>query len=73
MRCFVLTHGECGADCARQAVKENFGCEVFAHEVTAEAESIRGQSIMVRVLDSATGPAAIPKLLAAGCAWVAGK
>eukprot|EP00969_Alexandrium_andersonii_P193802 8560981-Alexandrium_andersonii.AAC.1 len=26
-RCFVATHGERGADCVRQAVKENFGCE----------------------------------------------
>eukprot|EP00969_Alexandrium_andersonii_P106092 4680287-Alexandrium_andersonii.AAC.1 len=28
---------------------------------------------MVRVMDSATGPAAIPRLLAAGKIWVAGK
>eukprot|EP00969_Alexandrium_andersonii_P184913 8169399-Alexandrium_andersonii.AAC.1 len=47
-RCFVLAHGECGADCARQAVQENIGCEVYAHEATAESESIRGQSIIVR-------------------------
>eukprot|EP00969_Alexandrium_andersonii_P169186 7479231-Alexandrium_andersonii.AAC.1 len=38
-RCFVVTHGECGADCVRQAIEENLGCEVYAHEVTAETES----------------------------------
>eukprot|EP00969_Alexandrium_andersonii_P045170 1983260-Alexandrium_andersonii.AAC.1 len=66
-RCFVATHGERGADCVRQAIEENLGCDVYAQEVTAETETSRGPSLMVRVLDSATGPAAIPKLLAAGC------
>eukprot|EP00969_Alexandrium_andersonii_P184842 8166687-Alexandrium_andersonii.AAC.1 len=39
----------------------------------AEAESSRGPSLMVRVMDSASGPAAIPRLLAAGSLQVAGK
>eukprot|EP00969_Alexandrium_andersonii_P373468 15484111-Alexandrium_andersonii.AAC.1 len=38
-RCFVVTHGECGADCARQAIEENLDCDVHAHEVTAETET----------------------------------
>eukprot|EP00969_Alexandrium_andersonii_P060948 2685882-Alexandrium_andersonii.AAC.1 len=50
-RCFVLTHGECGAGCVRQAVHQGLGCEIYVHEVTAETESKRGQSIMVRALD----------------------
>eukprot|EP00969_Alexandrium_andersonii_P372953 15482899-Alexandrium_andersonii.AAC.1 len=72
-RCFAVTHGECGADCVRQAITESTGGDVYAYEVTAEDESSRGPSTMVRVIDSATGPAAIPRLLAAGGVRVAGR
>eukprot|EP00969_Alexandrium_andersonii_P060869 2682728-Alexandrium_andersonii.AAC.1 len=41
-RCFVVTRGERGADCVRQAIEESIGGDVYAHEVMAEAESSRG-------------------------------
>eukprot|EP00969_Alexandrium_andersonii_P152194 6730287-Alexandrium_andersonii.AAC.1 len=47
-RCFVVTHGECGADCVRQAIEETLGGDVYAREVTAETETSRGPSLMVR-------------------------
>eukprot|EP00969_Alexandrium_andersonii_P279594 12358727-Alexandrium_andersonii.AAC.1 len=52
---------------------ESTGGDVYAHEVTAEAENSRGPSLMVRVMDSASGPAAVPRLLAAGGVHVAGR
>eukprot|EP00969_Alexandrium_andersonii_P065326 2878199-Alexandrium_andersonii.AAC.1 len=71
-RCFVVTHGECGADCVRAAIAETIGTDVYVDEVTAEDERSRGPSAMARVIDSAAGLAAVPKLVAAGMLRVAG-
>eukprot|EP00969_Alexandrium_andersonii_P360810 15456199-Alexandrium_andersonii.AAC.1 len=72
-RCFVLTHGERGADCVPQAMHDWLGCATYAREVLAETESIRGQAVMVRVADSEPGRRAVPRMLGLGRLNVAGR